>query len=515
MATILAFKDKFDIPEWRILAIMPASFSSAGMSLAADPRGNGDADPYTYMLGSSTTFYKFLARTNEWLTLASPALAGSLNAGTTMIFHPTQGPRGTLTSGNTTTKVVLSTALPAAVGINQLANRGDGVGYKIRIIGNASGSSGKTEERTIVGNSGGTTPTLWLDSALTFSPASGDAYEIIAGRVFMLNPGAPQAGQWKYFDVATNSFSGNLATTNLPTVGTDSAMVAFSEANVPNTRNPGEGFFGTLTATGTAAGTLTGQAASGDAGVAANDYRNFQLRIIQDTSTPTAVGQRRRITSHTAGASPVYTLASNWTVTPSSSAQYVVEWDDDKVLMWGSGNSNTYTYNITANTWDTTTFGAAGGNHGAGVMAFGSWGITPDAGSNAKPSMIHVFRGGATTTLDVLDIAGGSAGSWDNGVTYGSSTTTLTTGACGVYDPNTNNGRYAYIAVNLTQRFMRYDVRNRTLEPYAYMPLAFSVGGVTGRHLELCTFVDGSTKMTGLNFAIPGSTTMVQCWAHN
>ena len=59
-----------------------------------------------------------------------------------------------------------------------LANRGGSgdYGYKIRIIGL---SAGKIEERFIVGNTAGTTPTVYLDKPLTFVPTSADKYEIL------------------------------------------------------------------------------------------------------------------------------------------------------------------------------------------------------------------------------------------------------------------------------------------------------------------------------------------------
>lgn len=71
------------------------------------------------------------------------------------------------------------------------------------------------EERYIVGNTGGTTPTIYLDSPLSFTPQAGDAYEILSGRLFTLGVDTVAAGIWKYYDIATNYFSGNLATANL------------------------------------------------------------------------------------------------------------------------------------------------------------------------------------------------------------------------------------------------------------------------------------------------------------
>ena len=86
---------------------------------------------------------------------------------------------------------------------------------------------------------------------------------------------------------------------------------------------------------------------------------------MEDTVIPTAVGQRRNITSHTAGASPVYTVPA-WTVTPSANAKFVIENNGDRILLWTTAQQTTYTYKIGANTWDTTTFATRGAAMGAG-----------------------------------------------------------------------------------------------------------------------------------------------------
>jgi hypothetical protein len=142
MATTLNFKDLIDLPQWRTLANSINS-TAAASCICGDNRNDISRDPYLYLLINATTFQRYNTLNDEWQTLTSPALAGTFGAGAGSVFVPSAGPSGTLASGNTTTSVVLSTALPATVGVNQLANRGDGIGYKIRIIGNASGSSGK------------------------------------------------------------------------------------------------------------------------------------------------------------------------------------------------------------------------------------------------------------------------------------------------------------------------------------------------------------------------------------
>lgn len=506
MPTTLGFKDTIDLPCWRPLA--PAIVASAaGGSWVWDARNSTRNLPYNYFLASATALYAYSTQNDEWLFLGSPALTGTFGAGATAVLHPTQGPRGVLAAGNTTTSVVISTALPAAVGVNQLANRGDGVGFTIRVVGSTAGGSGKTEERTIIANTGGTTPTITLDAPLTFTPATGDTYEIRSGRIYMLSAGTLAAGMWKFYDVATNSFSGNLATTNLPaTVGGDSSMVALSEGHVPSDAvDTSSGFFGAITsAAGNTTTTINSAAGVIPSTLLANEYRNFQVRIVEDTATPTAAGQRRRIASHTAGATSVWTLSAAWTVTPSASAKFVIENDDDKILLF-TNQTSIYTYNITANTWDTTTFAAAAAAGAAGIVASHSYGITRDATGNARHSNIYRVRGGNVASIDIFDIAGSATGLWTADITYGNRGTLFNAGTCGASDPITNGGRYLYLQVSGTQRFSRFDMRNRVLEPWAF--LTFPPGtAVAGAKLAMCWFFDGSTKLCFLNVILSALT---------
>ena len=499
MATTLNFKDYYDLPMWRPEAPALAA-SAAGSSLAWDQRNNASGSPYIYFLRSATAFDAYDPTTGEWMALSSPALAGTFGAGAGAIFNPSQGPRGTLAAGATTTKVILTTALPAAVGSNQLANRGDGTGFRIRIIGSAAGSSGKIEERTIVANTAGTTPTLWLDSPLSFTPASGDSYEIRSGRVFLLSAGVLAAGAFKYYDIATNSYSGNLSITNLPaTVGTDTQFVALSESHVPYTRIPGEGFVtgsGTydggkmcIIATASSSTTITGSGMFSD--LQADEYRNFQVRIVEDTGAPTAVNQRRRISTHTSGATGVFTVPA-WTVTPSATAKFVIENDDDKILARSTATTSIYNYNITANTWDTTTW-ATGTAHGAGVLFEQSFGIDRDVGTNARHSHIYTFLGGGSANIDVFDIAGGATGANSANIAYGKKGQTFTTGTNGCYDPATMQGRFLHININGTQRMGRFDMKNRVLDAGSY--LRFPQGAaLVGQKMANGLFIDGAVK---------------------
>lgn len=491
MPTTLNFKNIIDVPMWRPAANSIAA-AGAGACTAFDPREKL-RNPYMWHFTAATVLSAHHAMNDEWIQLASPGMAGTFGAGACAVFHGA-GPSGNINSGSTTTKVVLSTALPATVGPNQLANRGDGKGFYVRIVGKAAG---KTETRFVVGNTGGTAPTITLDSALSFTPALNDTYEFLSGRVFLLSAGVLAAGIFKYYDVLTNSYSGNLATTNLPaTIGTDSSMVALCEQFTPWNKDGEQGYLGQMTATASTTTTLTGTAAGADAAVLGNEYARCQIRIVQDTTTPAAVGQRRVITSHTAGPSPVYTVPT-WTTQPSSSAQFVIENDNDKIILFSSASASTYNYNITANTWDTTTWAARGSAVGAGVTSCLAYGITPDADKNARPTTIYSFRGGGNSAIDALDI---TTNTWTNAIAYGNSGAGFTTGSCSMYDANTNNGQYMYVNQSGTQRMYRFDVKNRVLEPWCYMP--FSQGGaVVGERMGQALFSDDFTSPTATKVA--------------
>jgi hypothetical protein len=420
----------------------------------------------------------------------------SVPSGTTYTFAC---PNAGATSGTLTIGIVA----PA----NALANRGDMQGYTIRVIDNGAGGSGKVETRKIIGNTGGVQPIVELSAPLTFTPVVGSSYEIRSGRVYMLNPGTATAGQWKYYDPATNTVSGNLGVTNLA-VAIDSALFHMSEDYVPHNRVPGSGFVnGGATANGknciqaTAASSTSITGSGMPAGLLADEYRNFQIRIVEDTVNVTAAGQRRRITSHTSGATGVFTVPA-WTVTPSSSAKFVVEYDDDKILLF-TGSAFVYTHNIAGNTWDTSTFAAPAAASGAGVVVAGNFGIVPDGQKATRHSHIYRVRGGNIQAIDILDIAGAATGVWQPDIWYGGKAQTFTTGTSGAYDPVTMGGRFLHICVNGTQRFVRFDMKNRVLEAGTFLSLPPSTAVVGGK-CAMSYLIDDPTKI-GFLVNIPSS----------
>lgn len=485
------FKKVIDMLMWRQVPPAPNAHV-AGASLCSDLRSGLSRNPFVYQLVSATVLNRFNIVSKAWNFVQSPALAGVFGAGAATVFAPSFGLVGTIAAGATASSVVISTAFPAAVGLNMLANRGGSgeYGFKLRITDT---TAGKTEERYIVANTAGTTPTIRVLSPFTFTPATGARYEIVAGRVFMLSSGLLAANAFRSFECASNFLSTTLPIANLPaTLTTDSSLVCLDEQYTPYNMLPGEGFIeGTfaydvgvetrhaLAATvAGGASTLTGQATLGDAVIAANEYRNFQIRIVQDTTTPTAVGQRRIIASHTAGPSPVYTVGTAWTVAPSVNAKYVIEYPN-LILARTTANTTTYAYNymdatinngtanITANTWSATYFGAAPAANAAGGGWVPSFGIQPDAARNARHSVLYFFRGSAAT-VDTLDIAAAIGGTWA-GAAVIDGAVSLPTGTSYAYSPFGQEGRFCYInayTASAINQIYRFDVLNRVMNPF-------------------------------------------------
>ena len=513
------FKKVIDRMMWAQVAPSPNAHVAAA-SMACDMRNDATRNPFVYNLLSNTLLNRYNIVTKAWqLVTATPLTGGTFGAGSTSVFAPSFGAVGTIAAGATTTSVTLSTALPTAVGVNMLANRGGSgeLGFKLRIIDTVAG---KTEERWIVGNSAGTTPVITLETALTFTPATGARYELLCGRLFMLGAGALAAGIFRSFEPASNTLasrSNTAAPTVLPTIATDSAMIALDELYVPYNHAPGEGMvkgatlydtgLNALLATASAASTITGQATGGDAVVLANEYRNFQVRIVADPTTPGSVGQRRIIASHTAGPSAVYTLGTAWTTQPSSAARFVIE-QPNLIVLRTSGVTTTWTYNYTdatinngtnsiaADAWSSAYFAAGPAANAAGCLWAPSFGIQPDPARNARHSFNYFFRGGAVT-LDVLDIANTITGTWTGAIAYDGNVNAFGAGTTGAYAPFGEEGRYTYVNVYVASainQIYRFDAKNRVFSPYT--PTDFIQAGTAalGGRVAAYAAIDGTDK---------------------
>jgi len=137
---------------------------------------------------------------------------------------------------------------------------------------------------------------------------------------------------------------------------------------------------------------------------------------------------------------------------------------------------------------------------GAGCTTFASFGIQPDAAKNSRHSFIFSFRGGAASTLDLLDIAGGAAGLWSNAIVYDGAVT-LTTGSCGKYAPFDNEGKFGYLdsyTASAVNQIYRFDVKNRVLAPFTPTDWIQSGTAAAGDRIASFCAIDGSDKYTVL-----------------
>ena len=532
-------KDILDLMEWRSLSQMVTTtngtFANAnGIAIADDYRNRDYASPLFYLQYTTSQLGAYHTKNDAWFaTNTAMGITGSFVSGATATFCPSLSPTGTIAAGATTSSFTLTTALPASVNANQLTNRGDGKGFIVRVIGNGAGSSGKIEERRVIGNTSGTTPTIYLDKPLSFTPVSGDRYEFLSGSVVFLNTGVLAANQFRRYDILTNSFSA-LSTTNLiaTVAASHNQLISMDEQYVPADRNVGEGYvvgaatYDTagdlvkkcLTATATSATSITGQTSGGDVLVKNNYFRNFQIRIVEDTAIPTAVGQRRLITANTGN---VYTVAT-WTVTPSATCKFVIENCTDNLIGFMGGATTIYNYKITnycggtANTWDAgTTWGARAAAMGAGGITWAQFGVPYDPNGVIKPCQIYSIR--STTQYDLFDITGAATGTWTNTLTP----TTLSTGynvwtmnndyASFAYNPHTQNGKYAYYfslasnsSIGSQRPCFRMDLQSGMIEAIAGpKQVSGSTGASYGNFAFTTVYQEGNDKIAFYNTPKP------------
>lgn len=404
-------------------------------------------------------------------------------------------PNAGLTSG-------INITMGRAVGPNMLANRGDGRGYRIRVIGL---TAGKVEERWITGNTAGAAPTIYLDTPLSFTPAAGDKFEILSGRLFLLTNGTTGTGYWKYYDVATDYMGGFLTTTNLPaTINTDSSLVALDEQYNQHDTEPGLGLAG-IRELASVEGVKFSDGEMPRAEML--QYHNCQIRIVEDLTNPSSVGQRSLIYGID-GPTDNF-LIYPFSVVPAVGAKFVIELGN-QIIGWTSASVTTYSYggyvSDVLQGWSNSAFfarpniaGSAAGM-GAGCSSWTTHGLV-DPNGMLRPTCIVSFRGGNTTHMSVLDTGAATNGNWLRFETpdvkyWGAGSVALTTGWSAVYDPVGDGGRYSYIFNGATALY-RFDNLTMTLMPYCQLKQSASTA-VVGQKITAAWHVDGSDTLTFL-----------------
>jgi len=218
-----------------------------------------------------------------------------------------------------------------------------------------------------------------------------------------------------------------------------------------------------------------------------NQWANYQIRI----TAGIGAGQVRTVASNTAGAASVVTVSVAWTTNPDATSTFIIEGNDDSMYLLGNGAVTAYKFSISANTWATMAPGAArAAAPGAGLTADWIDGVEQSEWYDATYTnhftsiphqngrYIYSMRGGATATLDILDLA---AVTWLSSPIYGNQAETFASGAC-----STIYRGMIYLQKDATGRMYKFDVGRNVLEPYYFLPIPQGVA-TPGRKLVVNT----------------------------
>lgn len=528
MATTVSLRKVLDRKVWEPVAPCPST-SAAGSCLIDSP---SDQEPNQLVMGffSNTLIYLYSPRDDGWVTLPSPALAGTFGAGACGAWSP-KGPTGTTSAGTTTT---LTSNLTTVI---------DLAGYSIRL----TGGTGAGQVRKITSNTIGASAVFTVTDTFTTAPDATTTWELRSGRFFILSAGTLASGSMKFYDVATGAWTTVTITGLSATWGTDGHLIAprpveekslvvgtatsatastltlstaawttnaYTGQIVEITGGTGVGQIRPIasnTATaltlghnwvttpdttstfeirrqGIAAGTATSGAGSTitNSGKAwtTNQWANYQIRI----TSGLGAGQVRTVASNTG---TVITVSAAWTTNPDSTSVYLLEGNEDHLYLIGNAAVTLYKYVISTTTWSTLAPGAArAGAHAAGGMS--AWvaeeehPVWRDETNIQNGRWIYSFRGGAVTTLDRYDIA---LNTWTSGLTYAPVAETVTTGSSGMY----RAGKF-YIHKDATGRYFQFSPSAFRLDPMSTNVFAQGAA-LVGNRTFTATFKDGATVL--------------------
>ncbi len=397
--------------------------------------------------GGSVALYNYAGDSYE-LT-ASPSLGGTFGVGTGGIYNPWSF-KYTSISGTLNTIIVSSLAFNITGYI---------VGKTIQIMSGAQ--EGFTTTVTgILTSAGQSDIIIYLKDPLPGSLTSGDKFRCMSGSYYVLNGGTKIAGNFKAFDLATRSWSGNLDNAALTNM---TGEIAFSTAY-----RQGEYMAEGLVGTGTSTTMTSLKSTTKHKDVvnavaptwAVNQWTNYQITIKNNSG----LSQTRTITSNTAN---TITVSSAFLFTPDNTCTYIIEGNEDLLYLLGNNAVTLYKYSISANLWSAITPTAArAGVTGAGVTAD----IPTDTArpewadeNNIKDGRyIYSLRGAGSANLDRYDIV---ANKWEfvRWVTV----ETFSTGTSAVLV----NADW-YVKKDNSNRFFIYNVVDNNITPFSTIALA-------------------------------------------
>ena len=466
MTTAVNLRKLLHRKAWENCTSAPAA-TTAGAFVCSDKYdlNNGSR---AFMMTSAAAVYMYEGNEDAWLTLPASGATGTFAAGACGEYRALGAMGGVFTQVATAgTKTTITTN--KTITRNMDGNRvrvvaGTGIGYEGSVVRNVIGAN----------------------SVITVTPANSVAFDattqfqVYSGSLWFLNSGTTAVG-FSVYDVATNAWTAR-SVVNLPVAfGTGGQLISTS-GSVKS--------FAVGTATAGAASTLTN---SGKAW-AANMWANYQVRITAGTGK----GQIRVIASNT---STALTTSAAWTVVPDATSAYSIEGNDDVFYLVGNNAVTLYKYTVSTNTWVVVTpVAARAGAQAAGGTA--DW-IDSTSGWDNETSVAHYttllfkqngryiysLRGGATSTLDVYDIA---ANTWISGVLYGNQAETFTTGSHSIDLSGT-----IFIAKEATGRLFQFDIDAHKLLPIATNTTQVALGGtvVEGDKMFVLPYKDGATTI--------------------
>ena len=399
-----------------------------------------------------------------WITIPSPALAGTFGAGAS-------GTAGAWSTGSTVgaASLTATAGTTSTITTNQNFQR-DLRGYKVHIL--SGPNNGLVLD--IVRNTLGASSIITVATQASAFTAS-TVYRLLTPRYYVVGAGTLAAASFRVYDYATNTWT-TLAQTGLPaTLATDGKLIA-----TPSIIDGDFKIFATGAAT---SGTSTTIVQTGKTWTS-SQWINSQVRITGGTGA----GQIRTITANTADTLTVAT----WTTTPDATSTYAIEGNDNFLYYIGNNAVTMYRYDITANTWSTLSPGVARGAAPTTGMS-GHWvhSATETDWTNESAILngryIYSFRGAAGALLDRYDIA---ANSWA-AVPYSPAIETFTTGTKYVLI-----GGIIYIQKEATGRWFAFDIARSEMFPWSTMlyPQGAAVLGDTAFD---AVYKDGAT---GINY---------------
>ena len=459
MATTNGNRKILDLKRWEFCS--PAPLNTAAAHFVVSSRHYRQQQ---MLVTSNTAVYLYNPLEDAWITLPSPALAGTFGAGAC-------GVAGSFSTGTTVAASSLTATAGTTISIttNQTLAR-DLRGYSVYFVGGTN--AGKL--KTIASN------TIGANAVITFTEAEATAfdatsqYRLMTPVFYVLGAGTLASASFRKYCFATNSWT-TLAQTGLPaSVGTDGRLVS-----TPAWIDSGFKSFATGTATAGASTTLTNSAKNW----ATNQWKNYQIRI----TAGTGAGQIRTVDSNTG---TVITVSSAWTTTPDATSQYSIEGNDDFLYFLGNGAVTMYRYSISGNSWSTLSpVAARAAAPGAGMSGHWIHSVSASDWTNENAILngryIYSFQGANTTGLHRYDIAGNT---WAT-ITYAPPGDAMSAGTKWAY-----NKDRLYMQRDNTGRWFYFDFAEQAMQPWSTMTYTQGTGVVGDTCFDV-TYKDGATEI--------------------